>query len=330
MVENVKTAKELAKFYMSKGIPVYTEGPPGVGKSESWEQIATEEGIGFKDLRLAQMDPVDLRGLPKHEGKYTTWARPDFWPVEERDGPKGIILFDELGDCGKAMQSAAYQIILNGRAGPHVIPKGWYRCAAGNSQKHRAGAQAMSTALANRFAHIEVAADPICFHEYGSKMGFHHYVLGYIKWRPAHLFSMEGATQKAFASPRSWERVSKVCEALPELVFRLVSGLVGEGIASEFSAFLKTLDLPSLDEILADPKRCRIPEAPSTKYALSSMLARYMTRTNIEKVYSYMKRPDFGADFQICSMLDATKRDASLTETAAFVKFANDNQHLQL
>jgi len=330
MVETVKTAKELAKFYMSKGIPVYTEGPPGVGKSEGWRQIAAEEGIGFKDLRLAQMDPVDLRGLPKHKGDYTTWARPDFWPNEETDGKRGIILFDELGDCGKAMQSAAYQIILDGYAGPHKIPDGWYRCAAGNNQKHRAGAQAMSTALANRFAWIEVEADPTCFHEYGSKMAFHHYVLGYIKWRPAHLFSMEGATQKAFASPRSWERVSKVCDAPPEMMFRLVSGLVGEGIASEFSAFLKTLDLPDLEEIVNDPKRCRIPEAPSTKYALSSMLARYMTRANIEKVYTYMKRDAFGADFCICSMLDATKRDAMLTETPAFVKFANDNQHLQL
>src|SRR6185369_3665259 len=205
MSETIKSAKELCHYYMRAGIPAYMEGKPGVGKSEAWRQVADEEKIGFIDLRLAQMDPVDLRGLPSlHNAKevlYTTWARPDFWPVVARDGERGIILFDELGDCSKAMQSAAYQIILDGRAGPHVIPPGWYRAAAGNSQAHRAGAQAMSTALANRFAWLFVEPDPECFWDYGNKMGFHHYVIGFIKFRPKLLHSMEGATEKAFPSP---------------------------------------------------------------------------------------------------------------------------------
>lgn len=330
MTETIKSAKALCQHYMAKNIPSYVEGPPGVGKSEMWQQIANEQGIPLIDLRLAQMDPVDLRGLPKHTGNFTTWARPDFWPLTERDGERGIILFDELGDCGKAIQSAAYQIILDGKAGPHVIPTGWYRCAAGNNRKHRAGAQAMSTALANRFAWVEVEADPECFHEHGNKVGYHHFVLGFIKFRPALLHSMEGADLRAFPTPRAWARVSLVCDTPEDVRLRLIRGLVGDGAAAEFTSYMKTLDLPSIEEIVADPKRCHVPKEPASRYALSSMLARYTTRQNIDKIMTYIKRPEFGRDFEICTVLDGTKRDAALTETKSFVDFANRNSDLQL
>src|SRR5678815_3870746 len=109
MTETIKSAKELAKELMVEGIPVFLEGPPGVGKSEMWAQVAAELKIGFMDQRLAQLDPVDLRGLPKHKSDVdgvdmTVWARPDFWPVVKRDGERGILLLDELSDCGRAMQ----------------------------------------------------------------------------------------------------------------------------------------------------------------------------------------------------------------------------------
>ncbi len=336
MSETVKTAKELCRYYMSKRIPVLTAGPPGVGKSEMWEQIADEASIGFIDVRLAQMDPVDLRGLPsvsqmKNGLMTTTWARPDFLPIVERDGEEGIILFDELPDCGKMMQSAAYQPILNGKVGPHEIPKGWYRCGAGNSMKHKAGAQAMSSALANRFAWVEIEADVDCFREYGQKIGIHYLVLGFMKHRPALLHDMKSeGTLKAFPSPRSWYKASLVCDAPANIRMKLVRGCVGEGAAGEFEAFLRAIDLPDLEEILADPKRCRIPEVPCHRYALSSMLAQFAKRENFDKMTAYTKRSEYGKDFEICFMLDATKRDTSLTETKAFIEFANRNPDLML
>jgi hypothetical protein len=316
--------------YYRKRKPCYLEGPPGVGKSEAWAQIADELGIGFIDIRLAQLDPVDLRGLPKHSGELVTWGRPDFLPIAERDGKDGIILFDELGDCGKAMQSAAYQPILNGRIGPHIIPPGWYRCAAGNSQRHRAGAQAMSSALANRFAWIEVEADVETFVEHGTKIGVHHYVLGFIRFRTELLHKMDEAMLKAFPTPRSWVSAAEYCEEAPDVRGRLIAGCVGPGAAGEFEAFMRTMDLPELAEILADPKRCRIPTEPAHKYALSSMLARYAERSNLDKIMIYIKRAEFGRDFEISTVLDATKRDATLTETRAFTEFASRNQDLTL
>jgi len=39
-------------------------GPPGVGKSSIVEQVATANGMQIIDLRLSQLAPTDLRGLP--------------------------------------------------------------------------------------------------------------------------------------------------------------------------------------------------------------------------------------------------------------------------
>lgn len=46
------------------GRAVFMWGPPGISKSAVSQQVATMLGIAFIDVRLSQMDPTDLRGIP--------------------------------------------------------------------------------------------------------------------------------------------------------------------------------------------------------------------------------------------------------------------------
>ena len=46
------------------GLALFLWGPPGIAKSALSQQLATRLGIAFVDIRLSQMDPTDLRGLP--------------------------------------------------------------------------------------------------------------------------------------------------------------------------------------------------------------------------------------------------------------------------
>lgn len=46
----------------SKGLFLW--GPPGISKSQTAQQVATGQNAAFIDLRLSQMDPTDLRGVP--------------------------------------------------------------------------------------------------------------------------------------------------------------------------------------------------------------------------------------------------------------------------
>lgn len=325
--ETVSTAKDLCRAYMTADIPTFLHGPPGVGKSDLWRQLAEEREIGFIDIRLGQKDPVDLTGLPsitKGENEnLTTWARPDELPRLDRDGPAGVILFDELSDAPRAMQSAAYQLILNRRVGPHVIPPGWYPCAAGNRRSDRAAAGAVSLALANRFAHITIEANVDAFKDWAYTHGISPLILGFLSFRKELLHQMPDGERYAFPSPRSWAQASKICHHKSDIRSRLMAGLVGPGAAAEFENFMAVTDLPEVADIVANPKTCHIPSNPSARYAVGALLACDATPENFDAIYVYTSRPEFGADYHVCCITDCCKRNSSLTNTPTFLeKFA--------
>ena len=53
--------------------PVMLWGPPGVGKSDMVAQIAAQGDGGVVDIRLSQMEPSDLRGIPFHKEGLVEW-----------------------------------------------------------------------------------------------------------------------------------------------------------------------------------------------------------------------------------------------------------------
>ena len=46
-------------------VPLHIWGACGVGKSQIVAQVACDLGWQFLDIRAVQLDPVDLRGLPR-------------------------------------------------------------------------------------------------------------------------------------------------------------------------------------------------------------------------------------------------------------------------
>ena len=84
----VKKAKsilaKLVKEQLAGGAPqpVMLWGPPGIGKSDIVKTATKECGIELRDIRLAQLDPVDLRGVPTVENGQTKWAIPSFFPTD--------------------------------------------------------------------------------------------------------------------------------------------------------------------------------------------------------------------------------------------------------
>ena len=62
--------------------PVMLWGPPGVGKSQIIMQIARAHGVPLIDIRLSQMEPTDLRGIPFRAGERVEWSVPSLLPVD--------------------------------------------------------------------------------------------------------------------------------------------------------------------------------------------------------------------------------------------------------
>lgn len=318
--------------------PAMLHGSPGVGKSDVIRQLAKARGLELIDLRLSQLDPVDMRGVPSVDAKkkITLWNTPSFLPT---DG-EGILFLDEINSAAQATQAAAYQLVLDRKLGDYTLPEGWAVIAAGNRTTDRAIVNQMSTALKNRFTHLnyEVNNDDWC--EWALKSGISIEVLGFIRFRPMLLNEFEQRNDskeekermqrlkdaQAFATPRSWEFLSRVVAQQPpkDLEYELYSGIVGEGCAAEFMGYLKYYrDLPNLDALLMAPDKTEVPEAPATLYALATGLATKATPDNLERVVKYALR--MPAEFQVLLMKDAIVRNSALTNTKAFNDWAIKN-----
>lgn len=234
-------------------------GPPGIGKSSVVRTVAEGSGLELTDLRLSQLAPTDLRGLPVPKDGVVTWYPPDFLP----QGGRGILLLDEINMAPPTMQGVAQQLILDRRVGSYCVPDGWFIWAAGNRKEDRASVFEMPAPLANRFLHISVEPNFDSFREYALRHALHEQILAFLAFRPELLHKVS-ANEPAWPSPRSWEMASRLRDAGLQL-----APAVGEAAASEFAAFVRVYEtLPSLDGILAGNAPARFPDEPSARYAI--------------------------------------------------------------
>ena len=103
--------------------PVMLWGPPGVGKSQMVAQAAKRHGVPVIDVRLSQLEPSDLRGIPFRVGDLVEWAVPALLPDEKRHGPSGVLFLDEITSAPPSVSAAAYQLILDRRLGEYQVPR---------------------------------------------------------------------------------------------------------------------------------------------------------------------------------------------------------------
>ncbi len=332
---NIAMAAQCLDFYISKNIPVMISGAPGLGKSQIVHQAAARRGIALKDIRASRLDPVDLHGIPVPDMKAgkTIWLTPSMLPDEKLDGKKGILFLDELPDASDAMQKALYGLVLERRLGDYKLPDGWVPVAAGNRRTDRTNTRPMGTALRNRFAHIEVAPDLQTWTAWANKSDISPWVIAFVRWRPEFLHKMpDSDTQNAFPTPRAWEAVAKLGDNMPEdLRYHLVAGLVGEGAAGEFNAFMAVNSkLPDLDAILdgSYTKPLNFKEI-SIYYALTTALARRCDKATFGTALAYLSG-NVPGEFEVLFVVDAAKRDESVMKTRAFNQWALKNQAVVL
>ena len=263
-------------------------GPPGIGKSSIVSEAANKAGISFIDLRLSQLAPTDLRGLPvpvhpDRNEKYglSKWYPPEFLP---RDGI-GILFLDEINMAPPVMQGVAQQLILDRKIGSYEVPEGWKILAAGNRKQDRASVFEMPTPLANRFIHIEVEANYESFKNYAINKNIAEEVTSFLAFRPKLLHAMNN-DQKAWPSPRSWEMASKLFKNnIP------IDIAVGEAAASEFNSYINVYkSIPDLEKILAGKaKSIPFPKKISSQWATTTgLIYRSKSPKDVNNVFKWL------------------------------------------
>jgi hypothetical protein len=256
--------------------PVMLWGPPGVGKSQMVAHIAARHRVPMIDIRLSQMEPSDLRGIPFRVEDRVEWAIPAILPDAERHGRTGILFLDEITSAPPAVSAAAYQLILDRRLGEYQVPKHWAIFAAGNRQGDRGVTYSMPAPLANRFSHFEVETHLDDWVAWAYQSGIDERLIAFLRFRPELLFDFDPAHNPvAFPSPRSWEfahRGLKKFEDHPELLQGTLQACVGPAAGIELTAFVNSLDqMPDLDAIVrGDP--VPVPREIDLQYAVAAAL----------------------------------------------------------
>ena len=292
-VTSVQARKSLLKAFKRQR-PVFLWGPPGIGKSELVADITEELGGAMIDLRLGQMEPTDIRGIPfynKDNGKMD-WAAPIDLPTEEfaADYPVVVLFLDEMNSSAPSVQAAAYQLILNRRVGKYHLPKNVVLVAAGNRESDKGVTYRMPTPLANRFIHQEMKVDFASWQEWAVSNNVHKDVVGYLSFAKQDLYDFDAkSASRAFATPRSWTFVSELLEdedGDDDTVMNLIAGTVGEGLAVKFMAHRKIAGrMPKPEDILSGKEKELDVKEVSAMYSLVISMC-YELKGAIEKKVS--------------------------------------------
>src|SRR6056300_305967 len=275
-VTSVGAVNAIRKCFAKKR-PAFLWGPPGIGKSEVVEGIARGMNGFMIDLRLGQMDPTDIRGVPYYNKDLGVmdWAPPIDLPTQELcdQYPVVVLFLDEMNSAAPAVQAAAYQLILNRRVGKYSLPDNVVMIAAGNRESDKGVTYRMPTPLANRFIHIEMRADFLSWVDWAVNNDIHTDVVGYLSFAKQDLYDFDSkSASRSFATPRSWTFVSELLEDedLDETTATdLIAGAIGEGLAVKFMAHRKVAGkLPNPEDVLSGKVKDLKVDEVSAQYSL--------------------------------------------------------------
>ena len=252
-------AKNSINHAIKKKRPIFLWGPPGIGKSDIVGQITNSlPKSHLIDIRLSLWDPTDIKGMPYYSANDNTmkWAPPVELPDEEFAAQfDNIVLFlDEMNSAAPAVQSAAYQLILNRRVGTYKLPDNVLIVAAGNRDADKGVTYRMPAPLANRFVHLELTVDFSDWFDWAVQNKIHKDVVGFLNFSKKDLYDFDPkSSSRSFATPRSWSFVSELLddELDESTTTDLVAGTVGEGLAVKFMAHRKVASkMPNPSDIL--------------------------------------------------------------------------------
>lgn len=336
---SVGRAKPMVATAIRCGLVAMLHGSPAIGKSSIIHQLARDADMKVIDLRLSQCDPTDLLGFPTIDPvtKKAGYAPMETFPIvgdklpikynddgEEIIDPQtseparyaGWILFlDELTSAPPAVQAAAYKLILDRMVGVHHLHKKVAIVGAGNLEGDNAITHPMSTALQSRLVHLNVVLDTKEWLEWAFEQQIDHRITSYIGFKPNALYTFDpNHTDKTYAAPRTWEFENRLLGKLEigdAQFLPLSAGTISEGVARDFKIFCQVFqDLPTIDQVIAQPTSLAVPGEPSVQWALTGAIAAHADNQNIEPLMKYVRRMPM--EFQAVCLRAMIKRNNML------------------
>jgi len=257
-------AYRVVKDSIRNNTPIMLWGPPGIGKSSLIHQIASELKRNVLDLRLAQLEPTDLRGvpMPNRDTGRAEWYLPAFWPdrveidtekkietVDENGVKKtsvvmikagccptgpGIVFLDEIEKAPISVKNASLQLVLDRAIGTYKLPNDWAMVCAGNREEDGCFSAPLGAALSNRMIHLDIEPDVDAWGMWARDNGVIEDIIGFLYFKPELLYKQ--TEEHAFPTPRSWVMASSLSSnaKTQKEQKELITAAVGRGAAQEY------------------------------------------------------------------------------------------------
>ena len=237
--------------------PLLLIGPPGVGKTQIMEQVASECNIGLVSYTITHHTRQTAVGLPfikekTYDGKIysvTEYTMSEIIAsihdqMEETGRREGILFIDEINCVSETLAPTMLQFLQCKTFGNQKVPEGWIIVAAGNPPEYNKSVREFDVVTLDRVRQIPVEADYGVWKEYAASVGIHRAIRGYLDIHPKDFYRMETDTDgRHFVTARGWEDLSNLVsvyreEDIPVTKDVIYEYLSQEEVAEDFSAYL--------------------------------------------------------------------------------------------
>ena len=250
--------------------------------------------------------------------------------IEAAEGKDGICLFfDEVGNTTDDQQTSIQSFIEDRCLEGRPVPDNVWSVFATNPDDSNCGSHKLVRSFLDRVIPIEVTDDDV-----------HPHVIAFNRWKEGTAFHEFDPNSKDMAqpSPRSWTKLSHVLKTDPgkRSLPLLGKGCIGTGRWNEFQGFLRVAaEMPSVNDILAEPNSAYVPNEPDANYAIVCNIAEGLKRREnldremVDSIITYLRR--LSETFGVFGFKMATKAHPDFSQKSnAFAQFCVDHKDLRI
>lgn len=249
-MSKISVIKEAVMLCGKSGITPFIWGHRGLGKSSIVKQLATQNNMGFIDLRCSQLEASDIRGLPKAIDGRTYYLPPadmpigdmtsesitaelnEIWPEKDAQSRRlydqrlkslqpryetGILFLDEINRAQDDVQQSIFQLVLDRSVGQYTLPPGWIIVAAGNFMEGYMVTGFTDPAFLDRFCHLILSCGESTFSEWIEYMSDMHgeHISDIIEFTSHNIDYLDGKPEGDLGfnitpSRRSWDMIARI------------------------------------------------------------------------------------------------------------------------
>jgi len=236
----------------------------------------------------------------------------------------GVVYLDEFGQGEDDTKKALAELLLHGQVGDDRLPVGWRVLAASNRMKDRSGVLRPLAFITNRRGVLNIEGNPETWSDWANGLPedrrLHYMTLSFARQQPHLVFQDEVPPgDDPYCTPRSLVMMDRQLMALrtdEEIRRNLVptdavakevaAGLIGGPTASQYFVHVRYADeLPTIEAIMRDPERAKLPEKRDAQMVCALMLTGYVERRTLENIVAYMSR--LSTEMQVLAVKTMTR-----------------------